>query len=77
MNRIEIVHEGRSGHVELEGYRYRIEMFADGHFSISFPDGNRHNRLQAHLEQLTEFAALQDPEWAVENRSRNYRLGEQ
>jgi hypothetical protein len=52
-------------------------MFADGHFSISFPDGNRHNRLQAHLEQLTEFAALQAPEWAVENRSRNYRLGEQ
>ena len=77
MKQIAIVHEGRGGYVELEGYRYCIEMFAGGHFSIHFPNGNRHNRLQAHLEQLSEFAAQQDPKWAVENRSRKYRLSEE
>ena len=57
MNQIEIVHEDRGGHVELEGYRYSIKMLASGHFSIASPNGNRHNRLQSHLKQLIEFAA--------------------
>ena len=74
MSDIQVIHQGRSGYVELEGYRYGIEMFAGGHFSIAFPSGNRHGRLQFHLEQLTKFAAKQNPVWAVENSSRRFRF---
>ena len=74
MSNIKVVHVGRAGYVEIDGYRYEIEMFAGGHFSIGFPSKNRHKKLQDHLEQLTRFAAEQNPEWSVENRSRNYRV---
>ena len=76
MNEIDVVHQGRSGYVEIDGYRYGIELFDGGHFSIAFPDGNRHSRLQTHLNSLTEFAANQDPPWTVDNRSRKYRARE-
>ena len=72
MSNIKVVHQGKSGYVELQGKRYSIEVFAGGHFLISFPCGNRHSKLQEHLEVLKEFAKKQNPEWAVENKSRKY-----
>lgn len=59
--------------MEYEGKRYPIEMFAGGHFSIGFPAGHRHSRLQEHLDALKEFASSRQPEWFVENRSKKYQ----
>ncbi len=71
-NPIKIVHQGRGGYVDIEGYRYGIELFPDGHFCIGFPSGNRHSKLQAHLDALTQLT-YQDSKWFIENRSRRYR----
>jgi hypothetical protein len=71
-NRIKVVHQGRGGHVTLQGSNYEIEHANEGHFYIHFPSGNRHSRLQAHLDQLKEFASSQDPTWSVENHSKRY-----
>lgn len=57
----------------LEGSRYGIEHVNSGHFAISFPDGNRHKKLQEHLIKLQKFALSKYPEWYVENKSRNYK----
>ena len=73
MNEIKVVNRGRGGYVELEGKRYPIEMFGDGSFSIHFPCGNRHARLQAHLDELKKFSLNQNPQWSIENGSRKYR----
>jgi len=73
MLEINVVHQGRGGYVECEGKQYPIELFERGHFSISFPAGNRHARLQEHLDTLKAFAASRDPKWAIENRSKKYR----
>jgi hypothetical protein len=59
---IKVVHQGRSGYVEIEGRQYGIELFPDGSFSISFPNGNRHANRQAHLDALTAFAETRNPQ---------------
>lgn len=33
----QIVHEGRGGHLEIEGRRYPIEHVAEGRFSVHVP----------------------------------------
>ncbi len=70
---IKLVHNGRSGYVEYAGQQYVIEQVGAGHFCIHFPSGNRHNKLQQHLDALRTFARAQTPEWYVENSSRNYQ----
>lgn len=70
---VNVVHQGRGGYVECDGAKYSIESFSGGHFSIFFPDGNRHSRLQVHLNALKIFAAAQDPDWSVENMSKKYK----
>ncbi|MGY6519325.1 MAG: hypothetical protein ACXIUZ_11505 [Lysobacteraceae bacterium] len=65
-------HQGRGGFVEIDGYRYGIESMGDGRFTISFPGGNRHRRLQAHLTALPQLAAGKSPKWCVEDRSKNH-----
>ncbi len=67
---MKIVHQGRGGYIEIDGSRYQIEHVQDGHFSILFPGGLRHRKLQLHLNMLAAFAHDQQPEWYVENRSR-------
>jgi len=67
---VSVVHQGRGGHVELEGRRYAIEHVQDGGFCIHFPCGHRHARLARHLAILTRFALTQNPPWQVINRSR-------
>ena len=73
LNNVKVNHEGRSGYVEYEGHKYTIENISEGHFCIHFPDGNRHSELQGHFDVLTEFAANQEPKWAVDNKSRKYK----
>lgn len=65
-----IVHEGRGGHIEIEGCRYAIEAMQDGHFCIHFPNGQRHPRRALHLAALTQLAEAQEPSWRVENKCR-------
>ena len=69
---VTVHHEGRGGYVTIEGFDYGIEMCGSG-FVIFFPGGNRHTRMQIHLDALRAYAKTKDPEWCVENRSRNYR----
>lgn len=68
-----IIHEGRGGHIEYDGYNYDIEHIDGGHFSIHFPSGNNHNNLQEHLDVLKELADSKEPKWYVENKSNNYK----
>jgi hypothetical protein len=70
---INVTHQGRGGFVEYQGYKYGIEHINEGHFCISFPSGNSHKDLQAHLDFLTAFAESRNPKWYVENRSRKYK----
>ncbi len=73
---IKIVHQGRGGYLEFDGCRYGIEHVEGGSFAIFFPDGNRHGNLQDHLEKLHAFAEGNSPKWFVENRSKNYAIGQ-
>ena len=68
--KIEIVHQGRGGHLIYDGYEYAIELVEAGHFCIHFPSGHRHGKLQEHLIALEDFAERQDPKWFVEGRGR-------
>ena len=70
---IVIVHEGRGGYIEIDGYHYCIEHIGDGRFCIHFPSQNRHSKLQQHLDAMTHLALSQDPTWYVENRTKRYR----
>lgn len=65
-----LVHQGRGGYLEIDGYRYPITLEQGGHFCIVFPAGHRHNKLQAHLDALTAMAANKQPCWYLENRSK-------
>ena len=66
---LEIVHEGRGGHVDVDGARYPIEHLEEGRFSIAFPAGNRRD-LRAHLDRLVRLVAEQPGRWTIENRSK-------
>jgi hypothetical protein len=70
---IKVVHEGRGGYVEYQGYKYYIELVGAGHFCIGFPSGNRHKYMQQHLDLLKEYAQSREPAWYVENRCRKYK----
>lgn len=70
---LSVVHEGRGGHVEIEGARYPIEHVREGHFSIAFPAGNRRN-LQAHLEALTDLVRREPAKWSIDNRSKRVAI---
>lgn len=63
---IKIVHEGRGGYVELDGYCYTIDHVAEGRFCIHFPSGNKHGSLQNHFERLKAFADSRSPKWYLE-----------
>lgn len=69
-----VVYRGRGGYVELDGKKYSIELVNNGSFCISFPDGNRHSKLQQHLEILTEFIEKEKPKWYIENNSKKYKI---
>lgn len=60
-----VVHEGRGGYVELDGYRYTIDHVEAGCFCIHFPSGNRHKALEGHRSKLIAFAESRDPKWYV------------
>ena len=68
------MYQVRSGYVELQGKRYIIELFSDGHFLIIFPRSNRHLKLREHLNALKKFAKKQNPEWIIKNQSRKAQL---
>lgn len=70
-----IVHEGRGGHVEIEGCRYPIEMFEGGRFCIHFPCGQRHPRRALHLAALKRLAQARQPAWWVEDARRTIEEG--
>ncbi|MEZ5986112.1 MAG: hypothetical protein R3B94_09190 [Hyphomonas sp.] len=69
---IKIVHEGRAGYVELEGYQYTIDHVEAGCFCIHFPSGNRHKDLQDHFDRLTAFAETRDPKWYVGGNTKRF-----
>ena len=62
---VKVVHEGRGGYVELDGFRYTIDHVEGGVFCIQFPSGNKHTRLALHRVELTVFAESRDPKWYV------------
>lgn len=64
-----IIHEGRGGHVEIEGRRYAIEMTEGGRFCIHFHCGQRRSRRAVHLDVLMALAAAQEPTWWVKTRA--------
>jgi len=65
-----VVHQGRGGYIDIDGYRYPIEHIEGGRFCIHFPSGHRHARRDAHLLALQQ-QVLADPEkWALEDRSK-------
>ena len=70
---IKIVYEGRAGHLDYDDCSYEIEHINEGHFCIHFPSGNRHSKLQQHLNVLKDYAESRVPKWYVENSSRNYK----
>ena len=65
-----IVHEGRGGHVEIEGCRYAIEMLEGGRFCIHFPSGQRHPQRALHRAVLAQLAQARQPPWWVEDARR-------
>lgn len=69
---VNVVHQGRGGYVEYEACRYSIGLEQEGHFCIFSPCAHRHGNMQAHLDRLKVFAALREPSWYVDNRSRKY-----
>jgi len=72
---VRIVHQGRGGHVEIEGARYPIDHVSEGRFVIQFPAGNRHPRRDAHRAALAALVADDPEKWALEDRSRGPRRG--
>lgn len=75
-DKIKIVHEGRGGYVEYDGFRYTIDHVDQGCFCIHFPSGNRHKKLQAHFDALTAFAESREPKWYVGTRSKRFSRDE-
>jgi hypothetical protein len=71
---ISVVHEGRSGFIQIGTYRYTILAEQGGRFTVFFPDGNRHKHLLQHLQLLHAYCDKQTPAWFVENKSRKYRI---
>lgn len=51
-----VVHSGRGGHLEIQGYRYQIELIENS-FAIHFPGGHRHANLDEHRDALQRFCA--------------------
>lgn len=64
-----VVHEGRTGYVEIEGIRYDIEHLQRNQFCVHFPSGRRHAKLQMHLNALKKLAESQKQVWQIHNRS--------
>jgi hypothetical protein len=67
---VRVIHQGRGGYIEIDGYHYPIELVHGGSFIVHFPAGHRHKALQAHLDAITALAVLRDPPWHIDNRSR-------
>lgn len=61
-----IVHQGRGGYIEVDGFKYQIEHIHDGHFCIHFPSGNRHDKLGDHFKELEKIAQAHAPQWYIE-----------
>ena len=57
---LQVVHEGRGGHIAIGVHRYAIEHIEGGCFAIHFPGGQRHARLTAH-RNLIEALVKSDP----------------
>lgn len=65
IDQITVVHEGRGGYVEVEGYRYPIALEEGGRFTIFF---SGRGRKAEHLPLLEQFCQAQNPPWAVEKK---------
>jgi len=65
-----IVHEGRGGHIELDGRRYAIEHVEGGRFCIHFPSGNRHAHRARDRGALERLVRDDPTKWTIDDRSR-------
>lgn len=63
--RLEVLHEGRGGHIAIGGYRYAIEHVEGGHFCIHFPGGQRHAQLAAHRALLYALVERETGKWFI------------
>ena len=67
---IRVVHEGRSGYVEIEGERYPIELGEGGGFSIHVRSIRDRAKRAAHRAVLEALVASEPTKWALESRRR-------
>ena len=65
---VKVVHHGRGGYVEYQGFQYTIDHVAEGCFCVHFPSGNSHKHLDVHLNVLRAFADNREPKWYVGTR---------
>lgn len=65
-----VVHEGRGGYVEVDGYRYPIEHIEGGRFAIHFPAGNRSRKRDEHHRALIALCESAPERWFIESRRR-------
>ena len=65
-----IVHEGRCGHIDIGGRHYNIEHIEGGLFAIHFQCGHRHRGRDADLTTLLALVQSDPHRWMLEDRSR-------
>jgi hypothetical protein len=67
---VRIVHEGRSGYIEIEGRRYVIEHVEGGRFCVYFPSNNRRALRAGDLAMIEQLVRDEPAKWSIEHRSR-------